>query len=244
MGSDADPKLYNGRLLVYQNDLNKPCDQQSNVTPPKMPPDIAKAIDESNYVKLSSITTAIAGATDLNNGNMRMIHRNEPTPNGKPVADDLHESDKINELDSKANILNNFYANTNGFNNNSKTIMSLVNQKNLNNLNNIFNHNTNTNPNTNNMLNNSDFTKLNLTNGGNGGGAIDYNQNGLPAIPNAPPLPGSVAQVPCDSNTNKCNAPCNGNSQAYVINSNSSNDVVNGEDALAVLTNDPTKGRC
>lgn len=199
-----------------------------------MPPDIAKTIDESNYVKLSSITTAIAGAAELANGNNRVIHRNEPT-NGKSHADEMHESDKINELD-KTNILNNFYAN--GYSN-PKTIMSIVNQKNLNNnLNNIFNNN-----NANNMLNSSDFTKLNLANGGSGAAVpIEYNQNGLPAIPKAPPLPGSVAQISCD-NTNKLNATCNGNSQAYVIKSNGTNDIVNGDETLASLTNDTAKGR-
>lgn len=234
--NETDPKLYNGRLLVYQNDLNKPCDQQSIVAPPRMPPDIAKTIDESNYVKLSSITTAIAaGATDLAHGNHKVVmHRNEP-PNGQiPSHEQLHDSDKVNELDSKANMLNNFYANTNGYNH-SKAIMSIVNQKNLNNLNNIFNHNTN-----HNMLNNSDFTKLNLPNGcDSSGGAIDYNQNGLPAIPKAPPLPGSMAQVPCDNNTNKCN----GNAQAYVIKSNGSNEVVNGDDNIASVASDTAKGR-
>lgn len=229
---------------MYQNDLNKPSDQQSNVMPPKMPPDIAKSIDESNYVKLSSITTAIAGAADLANANNRSMRRSEP-PNGKVHSDDVHENDKINELDNKAIMLNNFYANTNGYNN-SKTIMSMVNQKNLNNLNIIFNNNNNNSAtNTNNMLNNSDFAKLSLTNGSsvNGGTPIDHNQNGLPAIPKAPPLPGSMAQVPCD-NTNKLNAACNGNSQAYVIKSNGTNDVVNGDDIVtASVTNDTAKGR-
>lgn len=200
-----------------------------------MPPDIAKTIDESNYVKLSSITTAIAaGATDLTHGNHRpTMQRNEP-PNGRPPSHELHDNDKVNELDSKANLLNNFYANTNGYNH-SKAIMSIVNQKNLNNLNNIFNNNTTNH----NMLNNSDLTKLNLPNGCDGsGGAIDYNQNGLPAIPKAPPLPGSVAQVPCDNNTNKFN----GNAQAYVIKSNGPNDV-NGDGTMASVTNDTAKGR-
>lgn len=226
--------MYNGRLLVYQNDLNKSCDQQTNVTPPKIPPDIAKSIDESNYVKLSSITTAIAAAASEN----RVIQRNESTNDGN--TNELHENDKINELDDKAMILHNFYANnTNGYNNNnSKAIMSIVNQKNLNNLNNIFNNNTN------NLLNNSDFTKLNVTNGNGIGGAIDYNQNGLPSvIPKAPPMPETMTPISCD-NTNKFNASCNGNAQANVIKSNGSNDIVNGDETLlAALTNDAAKGR-
>lgn len=266
--NETDSKLYNGRLLVYQNDLNKSAEQQTIVTPPKMPPDIAKTIDESNYVKLSSITTAIANAAEMANGNGRthnhhQLHHRVDASNGKtPIDnDDINDSDKINELDNKANLLNNFYANSNGFANN---MMSIVNQKNLNNLNNLYNNNNNANTtitattttaaaaaivnnNNNNVLTNAvDLTKSNSTNGsGNGtsgGPPIDYNQNGLPVIPKAPPLPGSMAHVVPGENRN---AACNGNAQqSFVIKSNGSSDIViDDETTTASSTNDTAKGR-
>lgn len=175
----------------------------------KLPPSIAKSIDESNYVKLSSLTAALSSSTINNKQN-----------GSEPV-----ESDKINELDSKANLLNNLYHVNNNNNNNNqstKTILSIVNQKNINNLNNLLNK-TNLNGN-NNVKANDSITdiKAGLINN------VDFNKNGLPP---------SNTIVPNIDTPTKLNGNFNRNSQSYVIQSMGTCPI-NGNEMTT------TKGKC
>lgn len=172
-------------------------------------------IDESNYVNLRSITTKC-------NGNIRKGILSSDTI--------IVESDNTNELDEdKLHNLNNLHAkinSTNGYCNPKSIIMSVVNQKNLNN------------SNMNNVVNgNLCVVKNSTTNG------IDYNQNGLPS-------PNIVTKTPAictaSSQPTKLNGNFNENStQSYVIQNGNNllkNDVNNTEESLKIKS-DITKGK-
>lgn len=179
----------------------------SDVQP--LPASLAKSIDESNYVRLSSLTAALSSAAANKGGG-----------GDKPV--DPADSDKVNELDGKANLLSSLYHATNQTANayNAKAILSIVNQKNINNLNNL--------------LNKSNLSCINTTKPADGHADmkaalisnVDFNKNGLPTpntiVPNSEPT--------------KLNGNFNRNSQSYVIQSNGSC-AVNGTELAA------TKGK-
>lgn len=158
----------------------------------KIPPNIAKTIDESNYVKLSSITAAICNAT---------ANRQNSSVDKWPT----NESDKINELNNKTNILN--HLNHVNSVNTQKSVLSMVNQKNINNLNNLLNKSSATTHNCINQANNkinNDLNDAKLSTNTN----VDYNKNGLPQ----PPSPPNVDITKFNGNFSR-------NSQSYVIQS-------------------------
>lgn len=203
-GIDVDSKIADDWQSTDRGNTN---DVQS------IPPSVAKNIDESNYVKLSSLTAALSNAAL-----------------GKGASDKQTESigcDKVNEVDGKANLLNNLYHVNSNHNQalnayNAKAILSIVNQKNINNLNNLLNK-------TNHGCINSNKTNecvaetksgLMLSN-------ADFNKNGLPT-------PNTI--VP-NIDTAKLNGNFNRNSQTYVIQP-IGNGAANGNELAP-----PTKGK-
>lgn len=152
---------------------------------PKIPMEIENAIDESNYVNLNDITAKC-----------KVISNDLTMRNSQKVTDTIvNGMDKSNQYhathETKNSKLNNFYLQinstspiTNGHNA-SKPIMSIVNQKNLNN------------------LNSSNIVKSNLANVSNG------NSNGIinSCVTNANHLNSNFNS---NSNNNGTNGNCNG----------------------------------
>lgn len=233
--NDSPPNSIEQSHLNKENDspvvasLNGDALQRINennnlIKAPKLPPDIESAIDESNYVNLNEIT---AKCKAISNDFARSAQKP-----AEHLINGIEKPTGQTHIDNKASKLNNFYLQINSTASNghnaSKPIMSIVNQKNINNLNNnipktgLANHingnanhtngfagnaihlnntiNGNINNNGNGVLNDSsvDSCKSITTNG------MDFNKNGLPA-PSTAHLHNDVAnghQTQCIKNGN------------------------------------------
>lgn len=145
------PKIPNNVVDSHQR-INE---NNNLIKTPKLPLDLENAIDESNYVNLNDITKCKAISNDF--------ARN--TPKSTDVI--MNGMDK--PIDNKNGKLNNFYIQINSTStiskhNPSKPIMSIVNQKNLNNLSNGGGNIANSSL-TNNINNNTSNTTNGHTNG-------------------------------------------------------------------------------
>lgn len=219
--NDSPPNSINQPHLNKENELqklsntiNENSQQRINennnlIKSTKFPENV---IDESNYVNLNEITTKCKVIpTDFSRNAQRP---KENSVNGVEKTNQNH----INVIDNKNNLVNNFYLQINSAStitnayNTSKPIISMVNQKNLNNMakngQNTINSNGNANnlmingftTNTNGLNNNFNASNNNNINSNmniNGNGVlndasidtksittngIDYNKNGLPAV--------------------------------------------------------------
>lgn len=226
---DAPPKLLNtvadpsAKHIKENNNLLK--------SHPKLPPDLECAIDESNYVNLNDITKCKAAiANDFNN--MRSAQKaTDAMKNGMEKSSQNH----INTIDNKnGSKLNNFYRQinststiANGHHGTSKPIMSIVNQKNVNNLSNGCN-NIAKNGLTNNINSNNNNNNINNINNN---GVNTNNSNGCLAVNAANHL---------NNNCNGINNNNNNSSSNTNTNSTNCNGVVPNEcviDAKLITTN-------
>lgn len=177
---------------------------------PKLPPELECRIDESNYVNLNDITKCKAISNDYNH--MRSGSCAQKSADALKNGTEKSAQTHING-DNKNGKLNNFYLQINSTaaiangHSTSKPIMSIVNQKNLNNIakncltSNSTNNNSGVTTHTNNnggpAINPPNCNGINTNNSINCNGVptecvidtktiptngIDYNQNGLPTV--------------------------------------------------------------
>lgn len=185
------------KLLNTGVDSSQRINENNNLlkSHPKLPPDLECTIDESNYVNLNDITKCKAISNDYNN--MRSAQKSTDA-----IKNGIEKSSQ-NTIENKNSKLNNFYLQINSTStianghSTSKPIMSIVNQKNLNNLN---NGNIGKNCLTNNINNNN--------NNNNGGVNTHTNNNGCLAVNTANHLNNNCNGINNSNNTNSIN--CNG----------------------------------
>lgn len=204
--NDSPPESINEVHLIKESDtpkiLNKVFESKQHLNennnllklPPKLPPDLDCQIDESNYVNLNEISKCKAISNDYN-GMRGSIHKTaDVIKNGIEKSGANH----LNGVENKNVKLNSFYLQinststiANGHSTSKHPIVSIVNQKNLNNIaknaltNNINSNSTNANANTNcngaalavataNQLNNNN-NNLNGNNKSNNSDSINCN---------------------------------------------------------------------
>lgn len=251
------------------NDSQQRINENNNlIKAPKLPPEMENAIDESNYVNLNDITAKCKVMSSDFTRNAQ-----KPTDiviNGMEMSSQNH----MNVIDNKNNLLNSFYLQinstsplTNGYST-SKPVITIVNQKNFNNLNNncslakntlnnVSNNNSSslsngfaTNANSFNSCNNNNNNVNSNCNGvlndnlvdAKTTTGVDYNKNGLPVVSTTTHMQNDVAnghQMQC---ANKNGISNNVTSPTYVIH-NGNGLLTNGNNGIKELSRiDSNKG--